>query len=600
MVAWSTFVLSPHETMSILIEGYFSPPAAGTDRISMGKPDPIISFLTEENILDEKTLQTIVEEQEKTGQSVISILKKQNLLDEDQFTKVVAATNKIEFVNLSPELVDPMIAHLVPYEMATRYTVIPVRKEDNHLVVAMSSPLNLSVRDQIEMKTGYKVLPIAATPSAIRQVIHYHFNVANVTKQAIVSMRLKEDSGKGPKQRESEQRPARAANAPIAKLVSSIIGGAIDARASDIHIQPQHPDMKVRYRIDGLLRDAIQVPSSAQLEVVSHIKILADMDISERRVPQDGHMAFWHNRKSYDLRVSSLPAVGGEKIVMRILDKDVNRWSLDTVVTSPEDNHKFRELVSTPYGMLLLTGPTGCGKTTTLYSILQLVNTPERNIVTVEDPVEYCLDGITQMQVKPAAGVTFASALRSIVRQDPDVILVGEIRDFETAEIAISAALTGHLVLSSLHTNDAAGAISRLINLGIPPFLVASAVLGAAAQRLIRTCCARCKQPNRPSAEELSFLLGKPCPEKQIQLCRGAGCTSCHHTGYHGRKSIYEILCISPEIRRMIVDGSSDDVIKQQAIKEGMRTLYRGAVEEVLNGVTTIDELTRVVDVRSN
>ena len=564
----------------------------------MDKQDPIISFLMREKIVDEKTLESTLAQQQETGQSLISILNKENLLNEEQFTRVVAAANKIEFVNLSPDMVDPMVAHLVSYDTSSEHNLIAVRKEDNHLLVAMSSPLDLSVRDQIEMKTGYKVVPLAATPSAVRQAIRYHFSVANVTKQTIVSMRMKEDASKSVQQDEAEQKSARVADAPIAKLVSSIIRGAIDGRASDIHIEPQESDVKIRYRTDGILHSAIDVPSSAQLKVVSHIKIMADMDISERRLPQDGHMIIRHHGREYDLRVSSLPSIGGEKIVIRVLDKNASKWSLDAVVLSPDDNQKFRELVSNPYGMLLLTGPTGSGKTTTLYSVLQLVNTPERNIVTVEDPVEYRLDGITQVQVRPVAGMTFASALRSIIRQDPDVILVGEIRDFETAEIAVSAALTGHLVFSTLHTNDAAGAISRLINLGIPPFLVSSVLLGTVAQRLVRTSCSECKQTYQPSEDELKCLFGESCPNEKVELCRNSGCESCYRTGYRGRKAIYEILCVSQTIRRMILDGAGDDAIKQQAIREGMKTLRQSANDEVLNGLTTLDELMRVVDVR--
>ena len=566
----------------------------------METQDPIISFLLQEKIVDENTLQTVLNQQQETGRSLIGILKKQNLLDEEQFTRAVAAANKIEFINLSPETVDPMVAHLVSYEIASQHNVIPIRKEEHRLVVAMSSPLDLAVRDQIEMKTGYKVVPVAALPSAIRQTIQYHFNVANVTKQAIVSMRLKEEPSKAARQSTFEEKAVKVADAPIAKLVSSIVRGAVDARASDIHIEPQESDVKVRYRVDGILRSAIDVPSSAQLEVVSHIKIMSDMDISERRIPQDGHMSVQHDGKDYDLRVSSLPAVGREKIVIRILDKNANKLSLDAVVTNPDDNKKFRELVSNPYGMLLLTGPTGSGKTTTLYSVLQLVNTPERNIVTVEDPVEYRLGGITQVQVKQIAGMTFASALRSILRQDPDVILIGEIRDLETAEIAISAALTGHLVLSTLHTNDAAGAISRLINLGIQPFLVSSALLGTVAQRLIRTSCSACKQSYQPSEEELRSLFKESYPDANIELNRSPGCNSCYQLGYRGRKAIYEILCVSETIRKMIVDGASDDVIKQQAMDEGMKTLRKSGVDEVLNGVTTLDELMRVVDIRAD
>jgi type IV pilus assembly protein PilB len=497
----------------------------------MSKENPIISFIRQEKILDEETLQTVLEKHQQTGQGLISILGEENLLDEEQLTRAVAAANKIEFVNLSPEMVDPMLAHLVSYDIANRYNVIPTKKDGERLLVAMSSPLNLSVRDQIEITTGYQVVPVAATPRAIKQAIHYHFNVANVTKQAIVSMRLKEDRDKAPLYDASDRTVVSRTDSPITKLVSSIITSAIDARASDIHIEPRESEVNVRYRIDGTLRPAISVPISAQLELVSHIKVIGDMDISERRLPQDGHMISRHDGKEFDLRISSLPAIGGEKIVIRILDKDVDRWSIDEIVTSPEDNRRFRAMAENPYGMLLLTGPTGCGKTTTLYGLLQLLNTPETNIVTVEDPVEYRLDGVTQVQVHPAAGRTFASALRSIVRQDPDVILVGEIRDLETAEIAVSAALTGHLVLSTLHTNDAAGAISRLINLGIPPFLVASALLGTAAQRLVRTSCSKCLQSYEPSAEELKCLFGKSKPKKDAMLHRGAGCENCYNTG---------------------------------------------------------------------
>ena len=565
----------------------------------MDKKDPLISFIMEEGILDEKTLQAIVDEHEKTGQSLINLLKKGNLIDEDQLAKIVAGTNRTEFINLSPEMIEPMVAHLVPYEVANRHNVIPIKREGNRLRVAMGSPLNLSIRDQIEMKTGYKIIPVAATPSAIKRAIHYHFDVTNVTKQAIVSMRMEEEPDKRTQDDEVEQEPEKADSSPIAKLVSSIIDGAVDAMASDIHIEPQDSEVRVRYRIDGILRPTINMPLSVQQEMVSHIKIMADMDISERRTPQDGHMGTFRSGKDYDLRVSSLPAIGGEKIVIRILDKDLDKWSIDEVVTSAEDNQKFRSLVDNPYGMLLLTGPTGSGKTTTLYSMLQLLNTPEKNIVTVEDPVEYRLRGITQVQARPVAGRTFALALRSILRQDPDIILVGEIRDAETAEIAISAALTGHLVLSTLHTNDAVGAISRLIDLGIPPFLVASALLGTAAQRLIRTICPKCHEAFKPSEEELQRLFdGKSDIDRNIELYRPNGCENCYHTGYHGRKSIYEILCISREIRRLIMEGRSDQDIKEQAIKDGMKILRENAINEVLNGVTTMEEMMRIVDIK--
>jgi type IV pilus assembly protein PilB len=446
------------------------------------------------------------------------------------------------------------------------------------------------------LKTGYEVTPVAATPHAIHQAIHYHFDVASLTKQTIASMRLKGDAGEGGKTAtDKSEKLFDAGGDPVTKLVASIIRGGIDARASDIHIEPQESDLRVRYRVDGLLRKAIDIPASAQREVVSQIKVLSDMDISERRIPQDGHMTVRHEDREYDLRVSSLPAVGGEKIVLRILNKNAGQWSLDRVVTSSQDNHRIRDLVANPYGMILLTGPTGSGKTTTLYSVLQLVNTPERNIVTVEDPVEYRLPGITQVQIKLAAGVTFASTLRSILRQDPNIILIGEIRDLETAEIAVSAALTGHLVFSTLHTNDAAGAVSRLVSIGIPPFLVASSLLGAVAQRLVRTLCPRCKEPATPGDDDRK-LLGELVTKGR--LYRGKGCNNCLGSGYQGRKSVYEILPVSQTIKRMIVDGRSDAAIREQAITEGMRTLRTSALEEVRNGTTTIEEIMRVVDLK--
>jgi type IV pilus assembly protein PilB len=539
------------------------------------------------------------------------------LVDEEQVAQATAAANQLEFVNLSPEMIDPLVAHLISHELANRHNAIPLKREGNRLTVAMSSPLDLPARDEIELKTGYCVVPVAATPRAVQQAIHCHFDVANVTKQAIASMRLTRDAGQDAG--DIQDGPLSLGDDPITKLVASIVRGAIDAHASDIHMEPQTTELRVRYRVDGMLRHAVSVPSSAQAEVISHIKILAQMDISEKRMPQDGHITLGHEGQEYDLRVSSLPSVGGEKIVLRILDKNAARWSLDEVVTSPEDNEKFRRLAANPYGMLLLTGPTGSGKTTTLYSVLQLVNTPQRNIVTVEDPVEYRLPGITQVQVRPVAGMTFASALRSILRQDPDIILIGEIRDFETAEIAISAALTGHLVLSTLHTNDAAGAISRLVNLGIPPFLVASALLGAVAQRLVRVICPRCRHAYDPGPQERDLCGGmglEPMDHRQdadatknrgqdardagdMRLSRGAGCPYCYKTGYRGRKAVYEILPVSETIRRMILDGAGDARVKEQAVHEGMRTLRTAALDEVARGATTVEELMRVVDIKS-
>ncbi len=562
----------------------------------MNEHDPVITLLSDEKVLDPAVLESVLERHRETGDSIISILKRENLVTEEDITRLVASANNIEFIDLSPDTIDPMVAHLISHDLANRSKVIPIKRHEGSLVVAMSAPLDLAARDEIELKTGYSVIPVAAPLAAIRQAIQYHFDEANVTKQVIASMRLKEEPAGETGESGKRKRSLVVGDDPISKLVTSIIKGAISARASDIHIEPQSPDVRVRCRVDGTLRDTVRVPASVQQEVVSHIKIMADMDISERRIPQDGHMTFEHDDREYDLRVSSLPSVGGEKMVLRILDKTVQRWSLDKVVVAPEDNQLFRELVANPYGMLLLTGPTGSGKTTSLYSVLQLINTPERNIVTVEDPVEYCLNGITQVQVKPIAGMTFPSALRSILRQDPDVILIGEIRDHETAEIAVGSALTGHLVLSTLHTNDAAGSISRLANLGISPFLFGSALLGTAAQRLVRTCCEKCKEAYEASDVEQMVLFGESERRDGLQLWRGVGCSHCYDTGYVGRKSIYEILSVSQRIQKMIVDGADDNSIKTQAISEGMRTLRKSAVNMVLAGWTTVEEIMRVVD----
>ncbi|MFC1677327.1 GspE/PulE family protein [Planctomycetota bacterium] len=564
----------------------------------MQEQNDIISYILEENIVDETTLQRILKKQENiSGENLVGILKKSNLVDENQAGKIIAVSNKVDFVNLSPDMVNPMAAHLVSYEIANKHNVIPISKSNNDLIVAMSEPWDIRAKNLIAMRVGCQVIPVVATPSAIRQAIKYHFNVRNITRQTITSMRLKQSGEKkikiGHKSKFLQEK-----NSPIIKLVSSIVIGAINAGASDIHIEPQEPDMRVRYRIDGILREAIEVPSSAQLELISHIKVQAGMDISERRVPQDGHIAIEHDGHKFDLRVSSQPIVDGEKIVIRVLDQTANKWSLNEVVTCPEDNQKFRSLAMNPYGVLLLTGPTGCGKTTTLYSVLQLLNTPEKNIVTVEDPVEYHLKGISQIQVNKKAGMTFASALRNILRQDPDVILIGEIRDSETAEIAVSAALTGHLVLSTLHTNDAIGAISRLNSLGIQPFLVASALLGAVAQRLIRTICPKCKEPYTPSPEESKLLSTLSEKHENVQLYKGVGCTHCYQTGYYGRKSIYEILPISSEIRSLISESASDSNIVQQAAKGGMRMLCQSGIREVINGTTTLEELKRFIEIK--
>jgi type IV pilus assembly protein PilB len=565
----------------------------------MSQQDAIISFLHSESVLSDDQIKGLLDEQNQTGKNLVNIIKSSNILSQDQLTQVVAIGNNIEFINLSPDSVDPIAVKLVPYEMAREHNLIPVRIDKNCLYVAMSSPMNLSVRDMIATKTGYTVVPLAATVEAVKQAVGYHFNVASITKQDIVSMRLKRspsESGSVGGRKSSKQMSAQVADAPIVRLVDSIITGAIDAGASDIHIEPQEPDMRVRYRIDGILSDALDIPASAQREVVSHIKILAEMDISERRIPQDGHISTEHNGREFDLRVSSLPAVGGEKIVIRILDAQTGLKGLEDILRTDQDKESFEKLLGNPYGMILLTGPTGSGKTTTLYSIMQRISTGKENIVTVEDPVEYRLKGITQVQVRPEIGRSFASGLRSILRQDPDVILVGEIRDYETAEIAVSAALTGHMVLSTLHTNDSVGAVSRLISLGIAPYQVASALIGIVAQRLVRNVCPNCRKKYKSSLNALSSLeedMGS------IDIYKACGCNECRHQGYRGRSGVYEIFNCNDTIKDMIVDNKGDNQLKKQAVADGMQTLRMQGLRYIREGITTIDELSRVVDMKA-
>ena len=565
----------------------------------INKNDSLVSLILEKQLIDERTLEQVICEQEKNGGSLLDVLREGNFVDKQQYGKILAAMNRLEFINLAPDMIDPMAAHMVGQDMVNQHALIPVKKEGNLLYIAMSSPLNISVRDQIELQTGCKVVPMVATMAAIRRAIRYYYNIESVTKQAIASMRLKGDAGKNDEiKHQTSGLSDRVANDPVTRLVESIITGAIDAGVSDIHIEPQEPDMRVRYRVDGLCREAITIPGSAQKEVISHIKVLADMDISEKRIPQDGHIVISHEGNEYDLRVSSLPAVAGEKIVIRILDKNADKWGLDSIVKTTRDREQFRKLISNPYGMILLTGPTGSGKTTTLYSLLQELNEPHRNIITVEDPVEYRLKGLTQVQVKPSAGMTFAKALRSILRQDPDVILIGEIRDLETAEIAISAALTGHMVLSTLHTNDAAGAVSRLINIGIPPFLVGSALLGSVAQRLIRKVCPQCGEFVNATEEEMKHF--KNCGFDNNRVIKSNGCESCFDSGYQGRVGMYEIMPISSQIQGMILKGCDEQSLKQQAIDDGMKTLYHSGIEALAEGQTTFHELSRVIDMRLN
>lgn len=488
--------------------------------------------------------------------------------------------------------VDRWVTQLLPENIVRRTKMLPIRVEGEQLYVATISPINLPAVDEIKLLTGLKVKPVIVSEQELSQAINSQFKAEQTSRQAIIDMTFQELGN--PKVAPYQETITDVDQVPVVSLVNSIIRGAVNDGASDIHLEPQFPEMRVRYRINGILHNITTVPRYIESAIVSRIKLLADMDITEHRRPQDGHFSISVGRKQIDLRVSSAPTINGEKLVIRVLDKDTMFINVENLGMSDEQQKLFRSFISQPYGMILVTGPTGSGKTTTLYAALNEFDTDARNIITVENPVEYQMPGINQMQINPNIDWTFAKALRTIVRQDPDVIMVGEIRDVETADIAINAALTGHLVLSTLHTNDAPGAIIRLADMGIQPFLVSSSLIGVVAQRLIRTICPNCKEYYEPSTREIDIL---QIQDANLKLAKGKGCTYCHNTGYRGRTGIYEILEVDDEIRQLIIAKADANEIKRLAVKKGMKSLGQSAREKILQGVSTIEEVRRIVQI---
>ena len=498
-------------------------------------------------------------------------------------------------VNLNDYKVDRQVAQILPEEVVRRLNMLPLEIADNQLYVAAAMPVNLPGMDEIRLLTGLKVKPIIVPEKDLAQAINEHFSIRQTAKQAIIDLRLQ---GLAQSMETDEEERPDIEEAPVVTLVNSIIRGAVNDGASDIHLEPQHPEMRVRYRINGILHDITTIPKYIEPPIVSRIKLLADMDITERRRPQDGHIAIDVEGRQIDLRVSTVLTINGEKIVIRVLDKETMLIDLEQLGLSSQQEDAFKSFIAHPYGMILITGPTGSGKTTTLYAVLKQLDSLTRNIVTIENPVEYEMPSINQIQVNPYVDITFAAALRTIVRQDPDIIMVGEIRDFETADIAIQAALTGHLVFSTLHTNDAPGAIVRLLDMGVQPFFTASAVIGVAAQRLVRTICPECKESYRPSRAELQWL---DLPDNRADLkpvpilSRGKGCNFCFNTGYRGRTGIFEVLKIDEDIRGLILTQAPASEIRKVALTKGMKSLREMGREKVLQGISTVEEVQRVI-----
>ena len=528
------------------------------------------------------------------GRSLGRVLIELGFVTEAGLVSILAEQLGLEFLDLSETQPDPSAIALVPEGTARRHNCIPVRFDDGRLVVAMADPANVVAVDDIRAITKRDVRVVVATKIDVVSAINRYYRLdraaESLVEEAAATIEAEE------KTLEEAVAAAGAEDAPIIKLVNLLITQAVNDRASDIHIEPEERSLRIRYRVDGVLHDMMNPPKSVQNGITSRLKIMADINIAERRVPQDGRIGLVVQGKQIDIRVATLPTVHGEKIVMRLLDKSSVLLELQDLGFLEDNFKKFERSFRKPYGCILVTGPTGSGKSTTLYATLNILNRPEVNIITVEDPVEYRLPGVNQVQTNPKAGLTFASALRSILRSDPDIILIGEIRDRETAQIAVESALTGHLVLSTLHTNDAPSALTRLVEMGIEPFLVASALDCVLAQRLARRLCEKCKEPYQPTREELQVAeFPLPDGEEPPKLYRAVGCVACSHTGYRGRMALHEVMPVTEEIERLVAEKASSEEIKRVAIRQGMLTLRQDGMEKVRRGQTSIEEVLRVV-----
>ena len=550
-------------------------------------------ILAARGAVNQVDLDKALAEQRQTKGFLGQILLKRGVIKKRDLAEALEDQLGLAFVELSDQTVAPEIASLLPENLVRLYKALPFDLRENVLSVAMADPLNLPALESMHLVTGLEVKPFFAPEEDVLLTTNQVFDGRVAAYKAIEDTTgMAHDEADGMTVRDLER---MVEDAPVVRLVDSIVQGAIAGNASDIHVEPRERDVRVRYRVDGVLYLMMEIPKRLQSAVISRIKIMAGMNIAERRLPQDGRITVGSNGHMYDLRVSTLLTVFGEKVVMRILDKTSVLLQLEDLGFLPDQQTLVQHLITKPYGMLLSTGPTGSGKTTTLYTALNRVNTGDNNIVTVEDPVEYQLAGINQSQVSLAAGITFARGLRAILRQDPDVIMVGEIRDRETAEIAVQSALTGHLVFSSLHTNDAASALPRLLDMGVEPFLIASSVIGVIGQRLVRVVCRNCKASYKPERRVLEEL-GVPEDEHgHVHFARGAGCPICSGRGYRGRTGVFEVLRMSDQIKRMVLDKASTLEIREQALQEGMQPMQQTGLRKVMDGTTTPEEVMRVI-----
>jgi type IV pilus assembly protein PilB len=547
-------------------------------------------ILIELNMITPEQLETALEEHRRTPKSLGRVLIDMGMIKEGDLVRALAEQVGLEFVDLDEYPIEPTSTTLLPEALARRYRAIPIGERDGKLLVAMSDPANVYALDDIRTITNREVQPLVATAADVERAIQ---KFAGLDSQVEALASVAADST----DTEDEHMEAALEDAPIVKLVNAIMTQAVGDRASDVHIEPAEKNVRIRFRVDGVLHEPMPpAPKNIQGGLISRLKVMAELNIAEKRVPQDGRISMKVGGKSLDLRVATLPTVFGEKVVLRILDKTQALLRLEDLGFLDDAYKRFAQSFRKPYGAILVTGPTGSGKSTTMYSTLNILNEEAKNIITVEDPVEYRLPGVNQMQVNPKAGLTFASALRSILRADPDIVLIGEIRDRETAMIAVEAALTGHLVLSSLHTNDAPSAVTRLTEMDVETFLVASAVDSIVAQRLARKLCERCKVTYEPDERELEAA-GFPewlWPEV-TQLVKPQGCAACANTGFRGRMGLYEVMPMTEEIERLTIERASSDTIRAVAVQQGMIGLREDGLEKVRMGQTSIEEVARVV-----
>ncbi|OLD61532.1 MAG: type IV-A pilus assembly ATPase PilB [Acidobacteria bacterium 13_1_40CM_2_60_7] len=563
-------------------------------------------ILVKESLITQDQLQKALDFQRTNGGKLGSCLTRLGFITDDDITGVLSRQYGVPSINLKYYEIDPNVIKLIPQDTAARYQVIPLSRVGSVLTIAMTDPTNVFAMDDIKFMTGFNVEPVVASESAIAEAISRFYGAAALSNnEAELSKVMKEIADEEQDLElaaEEEELDAAALEkaaeeAPIIKLVNLILTDAVKRGASDIHVEPYELEMRVRFRVDGILQTVMNPPLRLKDAITSRMKIMAKLDIAEKRLPQDGRIMIKYRadgkRKELDFRVSTVPTLYGEKIVLRLLDKENLRLDMTKLGFEPESLKKFERNILRPYGMVLVTGPTGSGKTNTLYSSVSRLNTVETNIMTAEDPVEFQLAGVNQVQMKEQIGLNFAAALRAFLRQDPNIILVGEIRDFETAEIAVKAALTGHLVLSTLHTNDAPSTISRLMNMGIEPFLVATSVNLIGAQRLVRRICPNCREIQDVPEQALIDAGFTPDEVKTVKIYHGKGCNLCSKGGYKGRTGLYEVMEINDELRELILVGASALELKKKALEQGMLTLRRSGLIKVAAGLTTLEEVLR-------